>query len=109
MSVVDRGGRLPPDKLSVSETRIRRSATASASGATGHDGGGAVRDGGDSSESITSESFSEMYQDSKVPFRSNIFSYRGKHALCNTFLCLSLVYTALEGSKRSNRPRGRGR
>ncbi|OAL37261.1 hypothetical protein AYO20_03437 [Fonsecaea nubica] len=61
----------PPDKLFFPETKVRRVGTGAASNAGGDE------DDGDSTASITSESFSEMYQDSTAPFRPNISSYTG--------------------------------
>ncbi|KIX95413.1 uncharacterized protein Z520_08930 [Fonsecaea multimorphosa CBS 102226] len=60
----------PPDKLFFPETRVRRAGTMKTTTVTAHGG-----DDADSTESITSESFSEMYQDSTAPFRPNITSY----------------------------------
>lgn len=64
----------PPDKLFFPETRIR----SAKSGATGTDSSAVVGNDNlleESDDSITSESFSEMYQDSTAPFRPNITSY----------------------------------
>ncbi|KIW82492.1 hypothetical protein Z517_05519 [Fonsecaea pedrosoi CBS 271.37] len=61
----------PPDKLFFPETKVRRIGAGAASNAEGDE------DDGDSTASITSESFSEIYQDSTAPFRPNISSYTG--------------------------------
>jgi len=56
----------PPDRLFFPETRMKWVAAAHDSTSTG---------GGVESDSIESEAFSEMYQDSTAPFRPNVSSY----------------------------------
>jgi predicted ATPase len=59
----------PPDKLFFPDTRTRSAATLSTA-----DGMLPV-DNDDDDDSITSEAFSEIYQDSTAPFRPNITTY----------------------------------
>ncbi|KAJ9609872.1 hypothetical protein H2200_006201 [Cladophialophora chaetospira] len=61
----------PPDKLFFPETRLRSTTTATS--ANGRFLSETLID--ESGDSITSEAFSEMYQDSTAPFRPNISIY----------------------------------
>jgi peroxisome-assembly ATPase len=61
----------PPDKLFFPETRIRSGITRTTTDGNGVDQPTLE----ESSDSITSEAFSEIYQDSTAPFRPNISTY----------------------------------
>ncbi|OAP54414.1 hypothetical protein AYL99_11515 [Fonsecaea erecta] len=83
----------PPDKLFFPETRVRRAGTMRAPAASSSSSSAAPPHGdsdddrlldSSSEASITSESFSEMYQDSTAPFRPNISSYTAANTHSST-------------------------
>jgi peroxisome-assembly ATPase len=75
----------PPDKLFFPETRTR---AASASSGTNADGSVETNtlliEEDQSGDSITSEAFSEMYQDSTAPFRPNVSIYTEQNLRSST-------------------------
>lgn len=86
----------PPDKLFFPERRRKLN---SANDDTATPGG--LLSEGESDDSITSEAFSEMYQDSTAPFRPNITSYTGSNNAASIPSQLSFARSLESPSLRS--------